>query len=228
MSNKQAFPFKKWPRGFLIRIKQYWRRPRTRKKLIMGSGVIAILIGAYIFALVGTPFIYYFLKGNTPIAAIVATTFEEDATTLKDPMPEENRLVIPSLSLDLEIFEGGESSLEKGIWHRLPENGNPVEGGNFILTGHRFNIGLTPVGTLRKSPLYNIHKLEKGDAIKIYWEKQVYEYEILEIYEVNPYAVEIEEQTDEATLTLYTCTFGGKSDGRVVVRARLVESPEDD
>lgn len=215
--------FEEEPRGFLSILKKFWKTPKTRKRIIVGLGVISSMLGVYILVLIATPFIYYSLQEPAPETTfeelIIESSTEQGVESVSVPLPQENRLVIPSLMLDLEIYEGGLSSLDKGIWHRLPDNGNPVDGGNFILTGHRFNIGLTPAGTLRKSPLYNVHNLTKRDLIKVYWEQEVYKYKIIEIYEVKPSQVEIEAKTDEAVLTLYTCTFGGSSDGRVVVQA---------
>lgn len=128
-------------------------------------------------------------------------------------------LLIPKLGLDLGIYEGGLESLEKGIWHRYPERGNPVDGGNFILSGHRFNIGFTPEGIRKASPLYNIDDLELGDEIIVIWEAKVYKYEVTKLYKVEPESTYIEEPKDDAVLTLYTCTLNGGSDGRVVVEA---------
>ena len=98
--------------------------------------------------------------------------------------------------------------MEHGAWWRKPENGNPKDGGNFVLSAHRFIMGLTPQQTLRKSPFYNIDKLTVGDEIIIDYNGVRYNYVISEKQSVKPDAVEIEQRTDQPQLTLYSCTFG--------------------
>lgn len=135
----------------------------------------------------------------------------------------ENRLIIPDIGVDVGIFEGNESALEQGIWHRYPERGNPVKGGNFILSGHRFNIGFSSDGIQRASPLFNIDRVAVGDTIEIVWQKERFTYEVSEVFIVGPNQVEIEAPSQNHILTLYTCTLRGSKDGRVVLRARLME-----
>ena len=111
--------------------------------------------------------------------------------------------------------------MEHGAWWRKPENGNPKDGGNFVLSAHRFIMGLTPQQTLRKSPFYNIDKLTVGDEIIIDYNGVRYNYVISEKQSVKPDAVEIEQLTDQPQLTLYSCTLGGANDGRDVIIAKL-------
>ena len=112
--------------------------------------------------------------------------------------------------------------MENGAWWRAPDSGNPKDGGNFVLSAHRFIMGLTPQQTLRKSPFYNIDKLVVGDEITIDYEGERYVYQISKIFAVKPEAIEIENRTDEPQLTLYSCTLGGASDGREVIIAKPV------
>ncbi len=111
--------------------------------------------------------------------------------------------------------------MEHGAWWRKPENGNPKDGGNFVLSAHRFIMGMTPQQTLRKSPFYNIDKLAVGDEIIIDYEGVRYAYTIREKLSVKPEATEIEQRTDRPQLTLYSCTLGGANDGRDVLIAKL-------
>ena len=107
-----------------------------------------------------------------------------------------------------------------GAWWRSPSSGNPKDGGNFVLSGHRFVMGWTPGETMKRSPFYNINKLEKGDVITIDYEGQRYTYTIDEKKSVPPTAVEIEAPTDDSRLTLYSCGLGGSEDKREVIIAR--------
>ena len=155
---------------------------------------------------------------------LISTTINPDdnSTTklLKADRPiDENRLYIPKIDINLPYTAGDETVMEKGAWWRQPDNGNPADGGNFVLSAHRFIMGLTPQQTLRKSPFYNIDKLEIGDKIYIDYSGKRYKYTISKIFAVAPDAVEIEQRTDQPQLTLYSCTLGGASDGREVIIA---------
>ena len=155
---------------------------------------------------------------------LISTTINPDdnSTTklLKADGPiDENRLYIPKIDINLPYTTGDETVMEKGAWWRRPDNGNPADGGNFVLSAHRFIMGLTPQQTLRKSPFYNIDKLKIGDKIYIDYSGKRYKYTISKIFAVAPDAVEIEQRTDQPQLTLYSCTLGGASDGREVIIA---------
>jgi sortase A len=134
-----------------------------------------------------------------------------------------DRLYIPQINVDVEILQGNDSGvLERGAWHRKPENGDPIKGGNFVLSAHRFVMSYTPQGTAIKSPFYNIGKLQIGDRVFVDFKGARYEYEISEKYAVKPDGVEVEAPTREPQLTLYSCTLQGSSDGRDVLEAKLV------
>lgn len=139
-----------------------------------------------------------------------------------------DRLYLPQINIDVPIHQGRDSSvLEKGAWHRKPENGDPIKGGNFVLSAHRFVMSYTPHGTAIKSPFYNIGKLQMGDHIFVDWKGKRYEYRISEKYAVKPDGVEVESPTNEPQLTLYSCTPRGNSDGRDVLEAKLITDPSD-
>ena len=132
----------------------------------------------------------------------------------------ENRLYIPKIDINLPYLAGPASVMEHGAWWRKPENGNPKDGGNFVLSAHRFIMGMTPQQTLRKSPFYNINRLDIGDKIIVDYNGKRYEYLISEKRSVKPEAVEIEQRTNQPQLTLYSCTLGGANDGREVIIAK--------
>lgn len=139
--------------------------------------------------------------------------------TLDDEGDERNRIQIEKIGLEVPYFTGGEDMLNKGAWWRHEDRGNPERGGNFILSAHRFNLGLTPQGTKARSPFYRIEELQTGDSIRVYYSGVWYDYTIRKRYIVEPTAIEIEAPTQESKLTLYACTLGGSDDGRVVVEA---------
>ena len=188
----------------------------TRSRLrpfTTGLAVLMLAAGLYVLITALMPFFMVHTvnpTSNTTVAKLEATATE---------IPTENRLYIPKIDINLPYEQGDEHVMEYGAWWRRPENGNPKDGGNFILSAHRFIMGLTPEQTLRKSPFYNIDKLALDDEITIDYQSERYVYVISKIYAVKPNAVEIENRTDESQLTLYSCTLGGASDGREVIVA---------
>ena len=188
---------------------------KRRKNYILPIiAVIMIASGIYLLALISTPLIMSqtINPKNNSTSQLISKT--------KDKITE-NRLYIPKIDINLPYASGGAETMEHGAWWRKPENGNPKDGGNFVLSAHRFIMGLTPRQTLRKSPFYNIDKLMVGDEMVIDYNGARYIYVISEKRSVKPEAIEIEQRTDQPQLTLYSCTLGGANDGRDVLIAKL-------
>ena len=102
-------------------------------KIILGLGLI---LGAYTLVLYQSPNLL--LK---PIA------FNAGGVPSAHPVNNQNsnRLIVPKIGVDVAIVVGAnEEVLKQGAWHRKPENGSPITGGNFVLSAHRFLLGLTP------------------------------------------------------------------------------------
>lgn len=165
----------------------------------------------------------------TTLSPMIAGNFinpTDNSTTkllseIKEDKITENRLYIPKIDINLPYAPGDETVMENGAWWRQPQNGNPESGGNFVLSAHRFIMGLTPQQTQRKSPFYNIDKMQVNDEFIVDYEGKRYTYVIREISKVKPDAIEIEKRTEEPRLTLYSCTLGGAADGREVFIATL-------
>ncbi len=133
------------------------------------------------------------------------------------PIPSRNTLVIPKIGVDTEILDGStENNLLKGIGRRL-NTSRPDLGGNTVLVGHRFQYTSGP------NTFYHLDKLSVGDKFLIFWEGKEYDYEVIEIKVVSPSTLEIENQTDENIVTLYTCTPLWTAQNRLVVVGRLLE-----
>ncbi|MGH7196767.1 MAG: sortase [Candidatus Saccharimonadales bacterium] len=192
---------------------------RDKKPFLPGFLLVlaAIMFGAgvYILILVFAPTIP--LVDNQPIDR-VAKLVESSK-----PGDNGNRLYIPQINVDVAIVTGNDVSvLDKGAWHRKPENGDPEKGGNFVLSAHRFVMGFTPQQTRAKSPFYNIDKLEEGNEFYIDSNDKRYAYKITRKYEVERTALEIEAPSDQAKLTLYSCDLRGEQAGRLVIEAAPV------
>lgn len=178
--------------------------------------IVALLMGGYILAITLAPAVDMW----GPPADTTAKKLKAEKPTLS-----ENRLYVPKVNIDEAIVDinGDEAAaLERGAVHRAPDNGNPDDGGNFVLAGHRFQLGLLPSQTRKKSPFYHIDQLQKGDQIYVDYNGTRYAYEIIERKLVAPDAVEIEQRTDSPRLTLYSCELSGPKSGREVVIAKPV------
>ncbi len=198
-----------------LQLKSFEKPPKRWKgRLISVTAIMLLIGGLYTLVIAISPFIssQTINPKNNSTTQLISKT--ENKTT-------ENRLYIPKIDINLPYAAGGPEVMEHGAWWRKPENGNPKDGGNFVLSAHRFIMGLTPQQTLRKSPFYNIDKLAVGDEIIIDYEGVRYAYTIREKLSVKPEATEIEQRTTQSQLTLYSCTLGGANDGRDVLIAKL-------
>lgn len=178
--------------------------------------VVALLAGGYVLVNTFSPAI--------DVMAPPADATAKKLQTLK-PTLSENRLYVPKVNIDVAVVDihGDETAaLERGAINRSPDSGNPSEGGNYVLAAHRFQLGLLPSQTRKKSPFYHIDQLQPGDPIYIDYEGTRYAYEVTERKMVGPDAIEIEKRTDEARLTMYSCELAGPKAGREVVIAKPV------
>lgn len=131
-------------------------------------------------------------------------------------IPDRNTIVIPEIGIHGLIYEGkGAETMNLGIWHR-PQSSHPGKGSNTVLVAHRY------LYTSGPDTFYHLPKISKGSPIVVFWDKQEYRYEVLDTQVVDANQVEIEKQTEENILTLYTCTPLWTSEKRFVVRAKLI------
>lgn len=185
--------------------------------------LIVVLLGLYIVLL---PFFPYFsllesgLSDNTDgvrYTGVLAEQNNVSSSSLANA-PKDNRLVLPSISLDKPIIVGDDpSNVHRGVWHR-PHTSTPDKGGNTVLVGHRFSYS-------SPATFYHLDKVKEGDKFAIWWEGKEYVYEVFQIVVVSPNAVEIEANTEEPIATIYTCTPVWTAENRLVLKARLV-NPE--
>ena len=149
----------------------------------------------------------------------VAISIAEDSNVdSEETMETNNCLVIPVIGVNVDIVEGGDdSSLSRGAWHR-PGTGDPENGGNMVITGHRFQY--LPPNNLT---FYHLDKIREGDEIIVYWNEIEYDYVVIETFIVKPADVEIEEDSAFHILTLYTCTPLWTASKRLVVKAEPID-----
>lgn len=149
-------------------------------------------------------------------AGSAAQDAQIDPAVLK-PVPQENRIVIPSAGIDAPIVEGNSPRvLFSGAWRR-PGTSIPPAGGNTVITAHNF------YRTSAANFFYTLEDVAIDDEIIVFWEGKEYRYKTVETIIVKPDKIDIESPTTEPTLTLYTCTPRLTAANRFVVRAKFVE-----
>jgi LPXTG-site transpeptidase (sortase) family protein len=150
---------------------------------------------------------------NTPQNASLAKVVIP--TLLFEPIPKENRLIIPKISVDAPIGETTDSNaLGQGMM-RIPNTSTPDKGGNTVIIGHRVLFTSGP------DTFYDLDKVTVNDLVYVYWKQKEYVYKVYEIKVVKPDQVDIENNTKQSIITLYTCTPKWTSLRRLVVRALL-------
>ncbi len=179
--------------------------------------VAVVLVGLYLIVTPFLPQLLFWLQSkNNDNSVPYQSVLNEEEDNDDKPIAKDNRLVIPQMSLDGAVHEGRyASTLKKGIWRR-PKTSTPDKGGNTVLVAHRF--------TYRSpSVFYHLDKLKQGDEFSLFWNEQEYTYRVREIKVVEPTAIQVEDNTDEPILTLYTCTPMWTAKQRLVVVADLIK-----
>lgn len=133
-----------------------------------------------------------------------------------------NRLIITKIGVNAPIVESNSEKygLARGAW-RLPDSGTPNQGGNTVITGHRFKY-LPP----NNVTFYLFDKLSAGDIISVLWNEEYFYYRIKETKIVPDTEVSILAQTDENTLTLFTCDPIWSTKNRLVIVSELINKEQ--
>lgn len=199
-------------------------------KLIITAAVFLCIASIIFLAVSIYPILEYQFKYKDkavyPYQSTYVESNEDQKKIVKEEksIPEINTLVIPTIGVDVKIIEGsGDWALNDGSWHR-PGTGDPVNGGNFVLTGHRFGFSWMPTDIKKKSTFYNLDKVEVGDVIIVYWDQKEYDYEVEKIFSAAPDEVSIENPTTEPQLLVYTCSLLGRNSDRLVLLAKPISN----
>ena len=135
---------------------------------------------------------------------------------------ENYSLSIPKLNIKEALVIVGGDDLKKSLVHYLPQS-LPGEYGNVVIFGHSTLPQLYDPKNYTTIFTY-LPSLEKEDKITVKVNEQEYEYEVFEIFVVNPEEVSVLEQSNDASyLTLITCVPPGTYWKRLVVRAKLTK-----
>jgi len=124
------------------------------------------------------------------------------------------RVSIPRINLDAIVVEGATpKQLAIGPAH-IAETAYPGDTGNAVITGHRDTF------------FRHIYELEKGDAVFVHRNGEVFKYEVTGKKIVKPEDVSVLKPTTDPQLTLITCYptyYIGPAPDRLVVFSRLVD-----
>lgn len=177
-----------------------------------------MLLSAIIFVNGYTLITPFLPKATYVIRNVVNNTEENLQKEIKsEKIPDGNHLIVPSMQLSKPVHEGTRpSTVHKGVWRR-PNTSAPDIGGNTVLVGHRFTYSDPAV-------FYHLDKVKVGDDIALYWNKKKYTYKVSEVKVVSPDAIEVEKNTKQPQLTLYSCTPLWSTRSRLVVIAKPVEN----
>lgn len=135
-----------------------------------------------------------------------------------------NQIIIPKIGVNAPIIESLNESygLARGAW-RLPQSSTPDEGGNTVITGHRFQY-LPP----NNVTFYLLDKLEIGDIISIIWQQKEYYYKVIATKIIKPEDLSILASSEKNILTVFTCNPVFSMKERLVVIAELIEETRAD
>jgi LPXTG-site transpeptidase (sortase) family protein len=204
-----------------------FRRKNINKLRLFNDLLTVVVVGICLYVILFPfwPKISLFIKqrtdktGGIPYSGQLAQELGKDVpTSIQASPPKENRLVIPKLAINEQIFEGvDERTVNNGVWRR-PKTSSPDQGSNTVLVGHRFTY---------KDPavFYNLDKILVGDKFAVYWNQQELLYKVVEVKVVPATAIEIEAPTEKDILTIYTCTPIWTAKDRLVVVAEPINSP---
>lgn len=200
-------------------MKKNWIKKPTHHQVNNGLSIVVILMGLYIVLMPFLPQIAFWFKGGAQYVYRGELSAGQDDSNLIEP-PRDNRLVIPDLSLDEEVIEGGNLGVinDGGTWRR-PNTSTPDKGGNTVIVGHRF----TYAGA---STFYHLDKMKPGQKFGVWWEGKEYVYEVFAKEVVPATQLRVENPTEEPIVTLYTCTPLWTAKDRLVVQAKLISGGE--
>ena len=122
---------------------------------------------------------------------------------------------IPAISLKESLCNlDREVCLERGVWLKSFD----LYEGNFLLTGHSFFIYPFKAGVF-----YRLDEVSIGDYVYLYFDEEVYVYEVITVSIHDRYDIEVEDFEDDfETLKIYTCYPAWSNLKRLVVVARRV------
>lgn len=138
---------------------------------------------------------------------------------------KEYSLSIPKINIQKAQVLVGSDDLTKSLVHFIPRT-MPGEFGNVAIFGHSTLPQLYNEKDYKTIFTY-LPSLEKSDRILVHVGDLEYEYEVIDMFVVNPDKVSVlDQQYDASYLTLITCVPPGTYWKRLVVKAKLLRLPQ--
>ena len=179
-----------------------------------GLTAVAMLLGVYIVLSPLLPSILYQLH-RPQLAASSVVQVTPQKIPAAAPIPDNLELKIPRLNMTETIHTGSSIyELSKGVW-LVPKTSTPDAASNTVIIGHRFTYAGPAV-------FYFLDKIQVNDRITIDWQHKEYTYQVSEIKVVPPTDIAVQNASNKAQLTLYTCTPLLTAKNRLVITAPLV------
>ena len=196
-------------------------------------GIVLIIIG---LAIIGSAIFmrYSADKKQNEIKAKFEKTLKELGEIEKTPSSENNDskasnspgdrpnkqdinaialMIIPKIDLNVAVAEGTDLETLKYAVGHFEGTALPGEKGNFSVAGHR---------NYTYSQYFNkADELVNGDEILIKTKKGEFKYSVSSKKVVNPEEISVLNPTEDATLTIVTCTPGATQ--RLIINAKLVK-----
>ncbi|MEW9096063.1 MAG: class D sortase [Clostridiaceae bacterium] len=122
-------------------------------------------------------------------------------------------LIIPKIDLKVAVSEGTDMETLKYAVGHFEGTAMPGEKGNLCIAGHRsYTFG---------EYFNRLDELEKGDEIILETIDESYKYIVYDVKVVLPDQIEVLNPTEDATMTLVTCTPIRVATHRLIINAKL-------
>lgn len=120
-------------------------------------------------------------------------------------------LKIPKINVEVGVAEGTSDYVLRYAAGHFEKTALPGQKGNFAVAGHR--------NLVYADYFADLDKLTKGDKVIVSTKDGDYTYIVEKNFIVSPDHSEVLNKTDDATITMVTCTFGAKN--RIIVTGKL-------
>jgi sortase A len=153
-------------------------------------------------------------EGEGASVAEVSEEIEEQPTVLPEGVL--GVMVIDKISLTAPIAEGTDNKSIRYALGHFKDTAMPGQVGNFALAGHRsYTFG---------EYFSRLDELAEGDIIKVMYGGKTFNYVVDKSFVVKPSEVDVLDPTEDATITLVTCTPKWTATHRLIVKGHLVST----
>jgi len=122
---------------------------------------------------------------------------------------------IPKIDLNVALSEGVESNILKYAVGHFTGTPMPGDKGNFCVAGHR---------SYTYNQYFNrLDELKVGDKIMVITMKGEFQYEVYETKVVKPEEISVLNNTEDAEITLVTCTPIRVATHRLIVKGKMIK-----